>query len=849
VRFSFEGFDLDTTTYELRRHGEPVRLEPQVFDVLAYLIRNRDHLVSKEELLDAVWGDRFVSESALTSRVKDARQALGDDGQQQRYIRTTHGRGYRFTAEVTATTADTADTADTGTTAHSPDSGGPVAEPATARPAAQGGPAATGGGPAATGGGLHNVPGARTPLFGRQAAIAEVAALLDDRRLVSLVGMGGTGKTRLAAATAVRVVDRFVDGVWFVDLVPARDGSSAETAIAHGSGLGLSTGNIRAQLARMLATRAVLLVLDNCEHVRDEVAGLLDHLLEHTAAPRFLVTSRVPLDLPDERRVPVPPLAVDGSSAPAIELFVSSAERFGATIQPSEVATVQRICAGLDGLPLAIELAAAQLRLLRPADVASRLDQRFELLRTRPRPGRERHASLVAVLEGTWDLMDPGEQELLGRLAAFPGPFDVVDVEQLSQDLVPGAAARTLVQLVDHSLVVSASTAESRFRLLETVRLFTQELTDTRRHSARHAAWCLDHVGAGLAGHLFDFSVASWCDRHYDDLREAERHLVAEGRNREAGLLVASTALATHCDAGARAADLLAGLDAHIHRLDDPALVARLHIVGVMAGMATRSPEVIAEHGQRALSVARESADPVLIAVALVLRSWSTVFTSGQRAVELVEEASQLAMRVGDVAVRDLADSYRSFHLAMMRRYDEAVEQAEAVVARAGPNPGYEYDVAITLLASCWAVEQPARALGLVDQLLGLGRLPEDSAMWANQVLAASVYASCGDRARAVALAEKVRTRLARAERDSLPDLLVPAAVLAHRLGDDERAARWVRAVRDAGRPTQSFQVTCLYRRLRETVGLADSSALDTATLEEIGDEAIEWMRSTVGPT
>jgi predicted ATPase/DNA-binding winged helix-turn-helix (wHTH) protein len=434
MRVRFEDFELDTTTFELRRAGVPVHMEPQAFDVLAYLIRHRDRVVSKEELLDEVWGDRFVSASALTSRVKQIRRALGEGGRVQHHIRTLHGRGYRFATELTV--ADRAD-------------GTPGAEADTSIGGADAG---------------YTLPAERTPLFGREAAISDVVGALGGHRLVTLLGIGGSGKTRLAVAVARRLLDRFPDGVWFVDLVPARDGRAVETAVAHAAGLALSAGDVRRQLARVLAPRAALFVLDNAEHVRNELADLLDHLLDHTTAPRFLVTSRVPLDLPDERRVPVGPLEFGDLAAPAVELFLSAADRFGAAVAAGDRPTARRICHHLDGLPLAIELAAAQLRVLWPDDVAHRLDQRFELLQARRGSRWERHASLRSVLESTWALLDAREAELLGRLAAFPGPFRLVDVEQRCADLAPGEAAGTMARLVDHSLIVSADT--DRFTLL-----------------------------------------------------------------------------------------------------------------------------------------------------------------------------------------------------------------------------------------------------------------------------------------------------------------------------------------------------------------------------------------------
>jgi predicted ATPase/DNA-binding winged helix-turn-helix (wHTH) protein len=812
MRVWFEDFELDTTTFELRRDGVPVHLEPQAFDVLAHLIRHRDRVVSKEELLDEVWGDRFVSVSALTSRVKQIRRALGEGGRVQHHIRTMHGRGYRFITELTAA-GDVDGTPGAGAGAITRDAG--------------------------TG---HTLPTERTPLFGREAAISDVVCALDGHRLVTLLGIGGSGKTRLAVAAARRLLERFPDGVWFVDLVPTRDGRSVETAVAHAAGLALSAGDVRGQLARVLAPRVALFVLDNAEHVRNEVADLLDDLLDHTTAPRFLVTSRVPLDLPDECRVPVQPLEFADLAAPAVELFVSAAERSGAAVAAGDRPAAQRICHHLDGLPLAIELAAAQLRVLSPDDVAHRLDERFELLQARRGRRWERHASLRSVLASTWALLDAREAELLGRLAAFPGPFRLVDIEQRCADLAPGETAATMARLVDHSLVVSADA--DRFTVLESVRLFANRQADSRRHRAGHALWCLDRVGQDVHEHLYDRAAAHWCTEHYDDLRAAELFLLWESRPAAAAMLVAGEALSVHYDPGARGADMLARVQDHLRGTDDPALHARLHFTGVHAAMAARAPSAIAEHGQGAVRAARDAGDRGLLAVALVLCSWSTVLTAPAEALAMVERANALAEEVGDAAARNLADSYRAFHLAMLRRYDEAIAQADAVIARASARavPGQDTHPAIVAAAACRAVHAPDDALRWADHLLSRGY--EGSPMWGDQVLVSAMHAARGAPAEATALVEAVRDRLGAAGQDSLPDILVPAAVLAHRLDEDGRAARWLRAVRAAGRPTQSFQVTCVYRRLRERVGTSAEDPLATATLEEIGDEALAWMRT-----
>ncbi|MET0325061.1 MAG: hypothetical protein ABW219_07565 [Ilumatobacteraceae bacterium] len=614
--------------------------------------------------------------------------------------------------------------------------------------------------------------------------------------------------------------------------------------------MALAPGEASPQLAGALADRRILVVLDGAEHARAAVAAVVDHLLGRTSAPRFLATSREPLGVPGERYVRMEPLGVAAfrtstdadatGHGPAIELFVASAERFGVGVEPADLAAVRQICAHLDGLPLAIELAAAQVRVLAPRLLAERLDRRLQLLRAPQASPGDRHASLLSVLEDTWTLLDGPERRLLGRLAAFPGPFAVTDVEQLSGDLAPGDVVATLGRLVDHSLVVAPPAPPRRLRLLDTVRLFAHQRTDGAEGAHRHAAWCLDRVGADLDAQLFDFGVASWCADHFDDLRVAEHHLVTGGRYEDAARLTSATGLAMHCDEGARAASVLARVEGHLTRVGDVALRARLHCTGAMAAMGARSPRDIEAHGRAAVDDARRAGEPTVLSVALVLASWTTVLSDPAAAVAMVDEAAATAP--GDGRARDYAAAYRAFHLALQRGYDAAVAQADDVIRRT-PDPdrgGLGRFVAVVVWSACNVLAAPNVSGRYLDELLT--RPSPATPMWGNEILAATICAAAGDGPRSARLTASVRARLRRAGQDPLPDLLLPAAALAHRRGDHEAAGRWVRAVRDAGRPTQSLQVTCAYRRLRDAVGITAADPLASASLEEIADEALGWM-------
>jgi predicted ATPase/DNA-binding winged helix-turn-helix (wHTH) protein len=808
----FGHFELDPANFELRHDGEPVTMEPQVFDVLHYLVDHRDRVVPKEELLDEIWGDRFVSESALTTRIKQARRAVDDDGASQRVIRTARGRGFRFIAHVGSAPVDEP-AADEHYVSHAPPP--------------------------------NHLPSERTPLIGREEEIEHVASLVPANRLTTLLGFGGTGKTRLAVATARRLADQFDDGVHFVDLVPTDDARSVEIAVADATGLGLTRGDTRSQLIASLADRDALLVIDNCEHVRAEVTDLLDELIERTSSPRFLATSRTPLGVPGERRVPVGPLRVEttrsAASLPAaVALFLDVAARLGSDIPPAEVPVVASICERLDGLPLAIELAAAQTLVLTPTEIAARLGQRFELLRDVHDGNAGRHASLEAVLTDTWALLLPDEQAFVGRLAAFPGPFGLDDVTQLcALDLAAATAA--LTNMVNRSLAVRGASARP-YRLLETVRLFAADASARSEMLDDHADWCLAQVGDDFRAHLDDLDVAEWCSAHHHDIDAAERHLFGRGRTDDAARLRAGTCMALHHDIGTRAADGLDRIARLLPLVDDPALAARLHITGAHAAMAARAPGAIAEHGAAAVAAATSAGDRSLEATALVVQSWTTVFTDIDAALAQVDRARRISDEHDDAAGRDLADGYRAFHLIIARRYEEAISTARAVVARTPDGDARRQSalVARVALACCLALEHPDEVRATTEHLLRAMEL--ERPMWANQVLMATINASSGDLPRACSDIDVARRQQDAAGRECLPDLLIPAAVAAHRAGEHELARRWLRAVRDAGRLTQSFQATCLYRRAREAIGIADEP--HGATLDDIGAEAFDWIDS-----
>ncbi|WP_314614604.1 ATP-binding protein [Streptomyces stackebrandtii] len=315
-----------------------------------------------------------------------------------------------------------------------------------------------------------------TSFVGREPEIAALQGDLTRSRLVTLTGPGGSGKTRLAEVAAVRAVG---PAAWIAELAPLDDPDALPGAVL--SALRLREINLitrdglplqddpTAHLVEHLARRPFLLVLDNCEHVIDAAAALAETLLTHCPQLRILATSREPLGVPGESVRPVEPLPPD----PAHRLFAERARAVRPSFDPAKDAgTVDEICRRLDGLPLAIELAAARLRLLTPRQIADRLDDRFRLLTSGSRTVLPRQQTLRAVVDWSWDLLEPAERTLLRQVSVFAGGWDLAAAEALA----PGAAD-TLGALVDKSLVVATPTegGEMRYRLLETIHEYAAE--------------------------------------------------------------------------------------------------------------------------------------------------------------------------------------------------------------------------------------------------------------------------------------------------------------------------------------------------------------------------------------
>jgi predicted ATPase/class 3 adenylate cyclase len=382
-----------------------------------------------------------------------------------------------------------------------------------------------------------NLPLQVSSFVGRRRETDRVAKAIEECRVVTLTGVGGVGKTRLAVQVAAEVLPRFREGAWLVELAPVRDPEGVVAAFASVFGLGPRVGmTLQEALVEFLRTKQLLMVVDNCEHLLDPIARLASVLERSCSSLVLLATSREGLALEGERVIPIPSLASPEPDAnldqlagsEAVALFVDRAT--GADpdffLSAQNAASVSQICARLDGVPLAIELAASQITVMTPAELAGRLDRRFETLAGGRRGAVQRHQTLRAAIDWSYDPCSSSEQRVLSRLSVFAGGCtrEAAEVVCSGDPVDRGAVFPALRGLVGKSLVVAERDhPETRYRLLETIREYAEERLaetgETGEVRTRHA-WSCVQFARRTSADLFGA-------RHVD----AERRLRAEGDN------------------------------------------------------------------------------------------------------------------------------------------------------------------------------------------------------------------------------------------------------------------------------------------------------------------------------
>jgi len=606
----FPPFRLDVVNQRLLRETEPIPLRPKSFAVLHYLLEHPARLITKDELLDAVWPETAVTDAVLKVSIMELREVLHDDPKQPRYIETAHRSGYRCIAEIK----------------------------------------------------MNNTPRQLTSFVGRERETAEIKRLLAATRLLTLMGPGGSGKTRLAARLSNNLSEEDGDEVSWVELSSLFDSSLVPQSVASALGVREQPERTIVQtLCDYLLPRKITLVIDNCEHLIESCAILSDTLLHACPDLKIVATSRERLGVKGEAVFHVPPLSLpephsqtsikELTQFEGINLFldraVTASSNFALT--KDNVAVVSELCQRLDGNPLAIELAAARTRVLTVEQIAARLDDCLSFLTTSGRTDAPRHRTLRATIEWSYQLLEEQERTLLRRLATFSGGWTLEAAEEICADdqVAKGEVLDLLSRLVDKSLVVTTEyDRASRYRLLETIRqyLLQEKLSDAEKEQStkrRHAAYFL-RFAEEIAPNLNTAERHKWLtrlDSEVDNLRAALSFIAdsgdtaaelrfcdalfffwfyaghwSEGRKRLQDALERSVndgntaSRATAMSADGMLASIMGDRATALSRLEESALIHREHNSSLDLSRATLflAYEIVATDPVRARSLAEE---------------------------------------------------------------------------------------------------------------------------------------------------------------------------------------------------------------------------------------------------
>lgn len=527
VRLRFGPFELNVAERSLSKAGQILPLGGRAYDILIALLENAGEVVPKSELIAKVWPDVTVEEGSLRVHLSALRKTLGDGQFGNKYIANIQGRGYRFIAPVTPLPA----TLDSGNASS----------------------------------GLSNLPPALGRMVGRSKVVLEIQRLLQtDQRLTTILGAGGIGKTTVALSVGHAALADFSGAVFFVDLSTVSDNEQVIGAVASAVGLVPQPADPKEALLNFLSARKALIVLDSCEHLIERSAEIADYIVRNTPAVYILATSRenlrvpgesvfrlCPLDCPPEQ---LQPTASEVLAYPAARLFAErvSARRGSFSLSDDEAPMVAEICRKLDGIALAIELAAGRAAVFGVGNTVARLGSRIDLLKFGRRTANPRHQTLKATLDWSHDHLSEAERIVLRRVAIFIGPFSleaactVAEQEGIDRSEIEG----TVANLVNKSLIVAwPSYRRMLYRLLDTTRSYALEkLAASGEHNsmaARHAS----HLSRSLEDsrdNLFDLESGrppGSAIQHYPgDVRAALEWSFGPGGNGGAAIRLAAAA-------------------------------------------------------------------------------------------------------------------------------------------------------------------------------------------------------------------------------------------------------------------------------------------------------------------
>src|SRR5882672_6211886 len=443
-KLRFGPFELSIGERVLRRDGQVLPLGDRALDILIYLADRPGEVIAKQELMDHVWSDVTVEEGSLRVHVAVIRKALGDGQFGNRYIANIKGRGYSFVGSVVSLSGGT--------------------ESRNAKFRHQG-----------------RLPVRPLMMIGRETVVSEVGDKLRDERFVTLLGPGGIDKTTIALAVGRATAEEFGGKVHFADLESLTDPRQVAGAVATSLGLALKSKDPGLELVDLVRSRKLLIILDSCEHVIETVALLAEQLYQETEQVYLLTTSRESLKVEGEHCCRVLPLdyPLDGSEQtanavfryPAAQLFVRRvAARAGSFVLTDEEAPfVAEMCRKLDGIPLAIELAAGQVAALGLKNTVARLD----LLKLAHRSAVARHQTLKATLDWSYNLLSNEERIVLRRIAPFVGHFTLEGARYVAGELGTGGIFDAIAGLVEKSLIATRiDETQAQYRLLDTTRAY-----------------------------------------------------------------------------------------------------------------------------------------------------------------------------------------------------------------------------------------------------------------------------------------------------------------------------------------------------------------------------------------
>jgi len=470
----FGPFELSSSERVLRREGEALPLGSRALDLLIYLAERPGRVIAKQELIDHVWSDVTVEEGSIRVNVAAIRKALVDGQFGNRYIANIRGRGYSFVGTVVPVAGGT--------------------ESGNAKFRHQG-----------------SLPVRPLMMIGRETVVSEVSDKLRNKRFVTLVGPGGIGKTTIALAVGHAAAEEFGGQVHFVDLGSLTDPRHVAGAVATSLGLALKSRDAGLELVDLVRSQKLLVILDSSEHVIEAVALIAEQLYQETEQIYLLTTSRELLKVEGEHCCRVLPLdfPTDGSEQtanavlryPAVQLFVRrvAARAGGFVLTDEEAPFVAEMCRKLDGMPLAIELAAGQAAALGIKNTVARLVSRLELLNLSHRTAVPRHRTLKATLDWSYNLLSDAERIVFRRIAPFVGQFTLAGARQVAGELGVGEIFDAIAGLVEKSLIATRiDETQAQYRLSDATRAYVLEKLEEHGEFdeifRRHAEFVAEHV-------------------------------------------------------------------------------------------------------------------------------------------------------------------------------------------------------------------------------------------------------------------------------------------------------------------------------------------------------------------